>query len=82
MLAERISAELDESGIGHDRKKFVPHITLARARDGRGAPSASSVIERYKGTDLLRFPCEKITVFGSELTPSGAVHTPVYEICL
>jgi 2'-5' RNA ligase len=82
MLAERISAELDEGGIGHDRKKFVPHITLARARDERGAPSASSVIERYKESDLLRFSCKKVTVFGSELTPSGAVHTPVSEICL
>lgn len=82
MLAERVSAELDESGIGRDRKKFVPHITLARARDERGAPSASSVIERYKETDLLIFPCKRVTVFGSELAPSGAVHTPVSEICL
>ncbi|MDD2411132.1 MAG: RNA 2',3'-cyclic phosphodiesterase [Candidatus Methanomethylophilaceae archaeon] len=82
MLAERTAAELDEGGIGHDMKKFVPHITLARARDERGAPSASSVIERYSGTDFLTFTCRRITVFGSELTPSGAVHTPVSEIAL
>ncbi|MEA4977811.1 MAG: RNA 2',3'-cyclic phosphodiesterase [Methanomassiliicoccaceae archaeon] len=81
-LAERISEELDKKGIGHDRKKFVPHITLARFRDGRGAPSASSVIERYEGGDSFTFTCKNITIFSSELGPSGAVHTPVSEIFL
>lgn len=81
-LAERISEELDGKGIGHDRKKFIPHITLARFRNERGAPSASSLIERYEGDDSFTFTCRKITIFSSELGPSGAVHTPLSEIPL
>lgn len=81
-LAERTSDELDGKEIDHDRKEFIPHITVARSRDGRGAPGAVPIIEKYRDFEFFTFECRNLTVFSSNLTPSGAVHTPVLDIFL
>ena len=74
-LAEHVRAELDARSVPFDRKKFLPHITLARrARIATGA------------LDGLAFPrsahAETVTLFKSTLTPDGALYKPLYSVNL
>lgn len=72
-LAAAVRDELEHRGVPFDRKKFVPHITLARR--ARIAPGA---------LDGLPFPgaayANKVTLFKSTLSPEGATYKPLYTI--
>lgn len=81
-LSERITDNLDAKGVGHDLKKFVPHITIGRARDFNGSPSASRIIEEYGKTEFLTYDCDRVSLYNSELQPEGATYSIVSEVLL
>jgi 2'-5' RNA ligase len=81
-LADGISKNLKEKGIPFDRKRFVPHITVARARNEKGAPKCSKTISEFGNVQFFSFVCNDISVYKSELGKKGAVHTVLQEIFL
>lgn len=81
-LAERIANNMDAKGVGHDLKKFVPHITVGRARDFNGSPSASDIISKYEEVEFFTYECNKIILYNSELRPEGATYSVVSEVSL
>lgn len=70
-LAASLRDELAQRSIPFDRKKFVPHITLAR----RARVPKDSL-------DGLPFPLPahacRMTLFKSTLAPDGAIYKPLY----
>ena len=64
-------------GIMLERRRFVPHVTLGRlkARDGKAVNFQPSAI-------FLEGVVGAVTLYQSELTPEGAVHSPLAEIPL
>jgi len=75
-LRNSIEKSLHKIGILRDRKKFSPHITLARLKN--------SPIERVHnflaGNSFFETPpftVERFTLYSSQLTPKGALHTPI-----
>ncbi|MGB0697181.1 MAG: RNA 2',3'-cyclic phosphodiesterase [Rhodospirillaceae bacterium] len=75
LLQSRICSALDRVGIDFDRRKFKPHVTLARMRKMPSEP-----LERFiAGNNLLKIgPIEQdcFHLFRSKLTRSG----PHYEV--
>ena len=69
-LAKDLRTRLDSYGIGYDRKKFVPHITIAR--DARGnrkdtpAPDGNMTVN-------------KISLMKSELINGKRVYTEIFS---
>jgi 2'-5' RNA ligase len=57
-----------------ERERFRPHITLARMRPG------SELARELPPTPALSFTPETLTLFRSELEPSGAVYTPLASV--
>ncbi len=81
-LAERIANNMDDKGVGHDLKKFVPHITIGRARDFNGSQSASDIISKYEDTEFFTYECDRIILYNSELRPEGAAYRILSEVSL
>lgn len=71
-LHDRVDGVL-ETVLGLPReRRYSPHITLGRMRDG-GLPMPEAFAA---GQGLhLAFPVDGFTLFASELRPAGAVHT-------
>ena len=64
-------------GISLERRRFVPHVTLGRLKSYSGK---SVDFKAYN--ILLDGIVDTVTLFHSELTPIGAIHTSLVEIPL
>ena len=64
-------------GITPERRRFVPHVTLGRLK-----PSAGKTVDFKVMNILLSGIADSVTLFQSELTPDGAIHTALAEFPL
>ena len=64
-------------GITLERRRFVPHVTL-----GRFKPRAGKTVDFKVRNILLSGIADSVTLFQSELTPDGAIHTGLAEFPL
>ena len=64
-------------GITLERRRFVPHVTLGRLK-----PRAGKTVDFKVRNILLSGIADYVTLFQSELTPDGAIHTALAEIPL
>lgn len=74
-LKAQIDAKLEEIGIVCEKRKFVPHITLARIKKRLGKDLVDQLKksgEKLKGNN---FQVEQFILFASELRKEGAMHT-------
>lgn len=83
---EPIATAVDElavpCGVERDRRRWSPHLTLARLRD----PWSDADVERFSeaigALGPYEFECRELVVFSSRLDPGGAVHTPLRRLSL
>ena len=64
-------------GITLERRRFVPHVTLGRLK-----PRAGKTVDFKVRNILLSGIADSVTLFQSELTPDGAIHSALAEIPL
>ena len=64
-------------GITPERRRFVPHVTMGRLK-----PHAGKTVDFKVRNILLSGIADSVTLFQSELTPDGAIHTALAEIHL
>jgi len=73
-LKIRIDNQLSRLGLAPEKRKFAPHITLARLKN----PPIQRVSEFLAGNNLLKshqFTIESFHLYSSHLTKNGAIHT-------
>jgi 2'-5' RNA ligase len=82
-LADRVESALKKLGFPREGKAFQPHLTLGRVR--RGGPAATALARRIAenasfnaGQSRIR----EVVVFSSQLSPQGAIYTPVCRALL
>lgn len=71
---------LVQRGFPLEARTYQPHLTLARARKDRGEPGLAQCAAELQGQAFGTIHAEAITLFRSELLPSGARHH-VVERC-
>ena len=83
-LRECVEDELSGVGFRRDRRRFNPHITLARLRDGVKNPDRRRVVETAStvGHNRVCFAVDAVTLFHSTLHPEGSIHTPLCRVKL
>ena len=64
-------------GISLERRRFVPHVTLGRLK-----PRSGKSVDLQAHNILFAGVADTVTLFQSELTPNGAIHTALAEIPL
>ena len=73
-LAEAAEEAGERSGIAGSSRPFLPHITLARARNPLNLPR-----EQLPVFPSITWPAERIVLMKSTLLPSGPVYSPLFS---
>lgn len=74
-LQSRIEQAVQRAGLPPERRKYKPHVTLARFRNHPGDKLGSFVVDHA----LLRMPAfsvEEFVLYSSHLSSSGPIYTP------
>jgi 2'-5' RNA ligase len=77
-LQQNIDSALAALGFAKEERPFVPHLTLARIREGASAPERTSFGELVGSTTFAdKYPVEveAVRLMRSQLTPAGAIYT-------
>jgi len=77
-LQQNIDSALAALGFAKEERSFVPHLTLARIRQGASPPERRSFGELVGSTifeDKYHVEVEAINLMRSQLTPAGAIYT-------
>ena len=74
-LAADLGARLAPLGFAPEDRPFSPHLTLGRARDGRGAPGLAGALARTAQADGCPWRASELVLVESHLSPKG----PRYE---
>lgn len=78
-IAKTLDNSLSSLGFERDRKGFVPHLTLARARSGRNTVNVQEILKRNAATDYGQYLVDRILLKKSVLTPQGPRYSTVTE---
>jgi RNA 2',3'-cyclic 3'-phosphodiesterase len=78
-LAIEIDTRLERLGLEREKRKFRPHITLARARENRMDTSLVNAAQKFEGHEFGSFTVERFFLYQSTLKPSGAVYTQLRD---
>ena len=81
-LTEELDARMERLGFDKEKRKFRPHITLARSKTSRIDPSLVAASAKYEERDFGSFTADRIYLFQSTMNPGGAVYTKVKEYAL
>jgi 2'-5' RNA ligase len=73
-LRRRVESALGKAGLPSDGRKFVPHVTLARLKNGASQYLGLYEIE-HSLFSVRGVPVQEFHLYSSRLTPDGAVHT-------
>jgi 2'-5' RNA ligase len=77
-LQQNIDSALAALGFAKEERSFVPHLTLARIRQGASPLERRSFCELVGSTifeDKYHINVEAINLMRSQLTPAGAIYT-------
>ena len=80
-LHKNVESELSNVGFKRDRRRFNPHITLARIRDRVSRADRRRLFETVSAVshDRVRFSVKTVTLFQTTLHPEGSIHTALYR---
>lgn len=73
-LRRRVEACMHEAGIPSERRKFIPHVTLARFRVPPPEGRLASYLRRNSLFRLQPFPVSAFNLYSSHLRSDGAEH--------
>jgi len=77
-LARRLSEELERYNFIPERKKFVPHITLARfKRGGKLSEDKIEIPNKIVNQSFGITETDEIILYSSDLTPEGPIYSVV-----
>jgi RNA 2',3'-cyclic 3'-phosphodiesterase len=79
--AKQIDTALGDHGFERDHRTTHPHLTLARARDGKGGAEAFQALSTIQ-LELEPFTIDRVIVFSSKLGRGGAQYEPLAECLL
>jgi len=74
-LAGQIDRQLQLVGVAGETRAFVPHLTLARCKNGELPPNIAEILANFSGRELANFHCQEFCLVESKLKPAGAEYT-------
>jgi len=79
----QVAAAADRAAVGlgveREKRKFRPHVTLARLRHRWPADAVTSFREAVGGWGFPPWQARSCVLYESRLRPDGAIHTPLSE---
>jgi len=82
-LQAAIDAALNEHlGVERERRRYVPHITLGRVKDRRKCPGVELLAQAVQDDQFGAVDVDSVVLMKSDLTPQGAIYTPLRRFAL
>jgi len=82
-LAAAVECELVQEGFAAERRRFQPHLTLGRVREGAHVPrTVAEVLAKQSGQEFGRTGVERVVLMRSELTPRGPIYSVMHHVAL
>jgi 2'-5' RNA ligase len=81
-LRGKIDTALQRAGVPAERRRFAPHVTLARLDDRAAEPRLASWVQSHNLFRSEPVPVEHFTLFSSQLGKEQSVYTPEVEYAL
>ena len=81
-LQRAIEERLGEIGYPREERGFKAHLTLGRARSGKGRAELLHRIEDLYHAVLGEFRVERLVLFKSDLKPTGPIYTELRAVKL
>jgi 2'-5' RNA ligase len=78
-MAKGIDRELVDLGFDRERS-YVPHLTVARVRNRKGAPGAAEFVEKMVDLDIGRMTVDSISLKKSVVTPAGPIYSDMVVV--
>jgi len=75
-----LEKKLEQAGVKVSSKRFSPHFTLGRLKDKMDSRALAKTIQNFQQCASDPFRIKRMVLFKSDLNPSGAVHTPLFEV--
>jgi len=69
-------------GVAPEKRSFKPHITLGRVKKPRDCPPVETLAGLVPNADFGEVDVNEIILMKSDLTPRGALYTPVERVKL
>jgi 2'-5' RNA ligase len=74
-LQENLDQQLASAGWSQETRKFTGHLTLCRVRNPKAGIKLAQTSEAYRDFKLGTMSADSITVYQSQLRPTGPVYT-------
>ncbi len=77
-LQQRLENNLAQLGFAPEKRRFTPHLTLARVRDQASLPQREGLGQLIAGTGFkasYSFPVAEVSLMRSQLTREGAIYS-------
>ncbi|MEQ8193863.1 MAG: RNA 2',3'-cyclic phosphodiesterase [Rhodospirillales bacterium] len=78
-LQEKIESAVVRAGFEPERRKFKPHVTLARFKNGSSTERVGMFLENHNTLHAGPFTIGHFTLFRSHLGREGSVYEPLVE---
>lgn len=80
-LHTRLDHGLETIGFARDRRRFRPHLTLARIKRmaDKEKKRLRDMIKQFSETESDRFTINAIELYSSRLTSAGAIYTKIFS---
>ncbi|MFC1782162.1 RNA 2',3'-cyclic phosphodiesterase [Planctomycetota bacterium] len=78
-LHQSVDKQLAQIGFPPERRKFSPHLTLARVRNVKVGSAVRPAVDKLEPISFSAQNVSEITVFQSDLSSGGPVHTPLHH---
>jgi RNA 2',3'-cyclic 3'-phosphodiesterase len=81
-IADEIDEELSKIGFKKEKRKFHPHLTLARVKSAKNKDKIIDIIHKYENHVFQESIAETIELKKSELTAKGPIYSTLKKINL
>jgi 2'-5' RNA ligase len=81
-LQADLADRLDAIGFSREKRPYKAHLTLGRMRQARHSDRFKQVLQQFCGWGGPQFTADRMTLFRSELKPSGAEYTLLKQVKL
>jgi 2'-5' RNA ligase len=74
-LQEDIERQLASAGWPEEKRRFTGHLTLCRIRNPKAGMKLAQLTQAYKDFKIGIVPADAVSVYQSQLRPTGPVYT-------